>query len=78
MLLWIDGDAPRSGMIWRVSRELGLTQNVRAGMAFMAVNVANGDGMGEEQFLPAIGAFTSEQLLGPAQCNELTTRAAAF
>ncbi len=30
-----------------------MAQNVRAGMAFMALNVANGHGMREDQFLAA-------------------------
>ncbi len=76
MLLWIDGDAPPWGTVCSrtdfksvpplLALELGptLAQNVRAGLVFMAANVPQGYGMRQDQFLAAIGAFTSEQLLG--------------
>ncbi len=57
MLLWINGDALRLRMIWKLARQLGLAQNVPMGMAFMAANVANGDGMREDQFGAARNAL---------------------
>ncbi len=55
MLLRVEADARRWGTVWRQALELGLTlaQNVRAGVAFMAANVANGYGTREGQNINA-------------------------
>ncbi len=42
------------GTVWRLPVELWLAQNVRAGSALMATNVAHGYGMREEQFATGV------------------------